>query len=88
MLKKSLALVAIAGMMASPLAFAQAPEDSTSTAPATTGGVASGGSATGGLAGALGVSTTTLVVGVTSIVVLGVAISAADSSGSGATGTR
>lgn len=80
MLKKSLAYIAIAGMLASPLALAQ-----TAPAPSTTNNVTSGGAAPGGLSGALGVSTTTLVVGVTGLVVLGVAINAADSSGSGGT---
>ncbi|MDN7131502.1 hypothetical protein JNO04_03940 [Halomonas sp. MC140] len=101
MMKKSLAFLAIAGMLASPLALAQTAPAATRTPPTatggsastsmttTSGGVAGGGAATGGLAGALGVSTTVLVVGAASLVVLGVAVASADSAGSsGTTGTN
>lgn len=100
MMKKSLAFLAIAGILASPLALAQTPPTATggstttstttnASTPTASGGVAGGGAATGGLAGALGVSTTVLVVGAASLVVLGVAVASADSAGSsGTTGTN
>lgn len=86
MLKKPLALLAIAGMLASPLALAQtAPEPTNTNTTTTNTNVAAGGAAPGGLAGALGVTNTTLVIGAASIVVFGIGLAVADSSGSGGT---
>ena len=86
MLSKKFALVAITGMLFSPLALAQ---DATgqSSEPDTAGGVVAGDSAFGGIASALGVSETTVAVGAAVIATSIVIAASSSGSSSGATGT-
>lgn len=85
MLNRKCALFAIVGMLFSPLAFAQ---DATTeqgaasqgTEAGTAGGVASGDTALGGIANALGVTQTTVVVGA-AVVATGVVVAASNSGG-------
>lgn len=88
MLNRKCALFAIIGMLFSPLAFAQdATTEQGAEAAAsqgaeagTAGGVAAGDTALGGIANALGVTQTTVVVGA-AVVATGVVVAASNSGG-------